>query len=103
MHQRVSRLALALGASLLLASPALAANGEGVQVGFGPFVGSGSISTGAQVRHASGYALSVERAWALTDTLALGPRIEVANAFINTRDSGAGDSKVIGTYDNRIV
>lgn len=72
------------------------------QLGFGPFVGSGDISTGAKVRHTSGYTLSVERPWQVAEMLSMGPRVEVSNAFVNTL-AGVQDTTVIGTYDNRIV
>lgn len=72
------------------------------QVGFGPYVGGGDISTGAKVRTTSGYALSIERNWALGANVALGPRFEFANAFVNTKKQD-DDSKTIATYDNRII
>ncbi len=72
------------------------------QLGFGPFAGSGDISTGAKVRNTSGYALTLERNWPITGGLSLGPRFEFANAFVTARDSDGGD-KTVSTYDNRIV
>jgi len=85
---------------LLLASGAFGSVSE-YQLGFGPFVGKGSISTGAQVRTATGYDLSIARNWELTDGLYLGPRFEVANSFVNAKSMHEGTSS-IATYDNRI-
>lgn len=87
--------------ALVCATPALAETAS-VQVGFGPFVGGGDISTAARVRHTSGYELSVERNFQILPGLAIGPRIELANAFVNVKSSSPGE-KDIGTYDNRIV
>lgn len=72
------------------------------QLGFGPYVGGGDISTGAKVRTTSGYALSIERNWALSDNVALGPRFEFSNGFVNTRQQD-DDGKTIATYDNRVI
>lgn len=83
-------------------APAAFAEVSEYQLGFGPYVGGGDISTGAKVRSTSGYALSIERNWALSDKIALGPRFEFANAFVNTRQAD-GDTKTIATYDNRII
>ncbi len=84
-----------------LGSPGFGAVSE-YQLGFGPYVGGGDISTGAKVRTTSGYALSIERNWALSENIALGPRFEFANAFVNTRQEDSG-GKTIATYDNRII
>lgn len=92
----------ALVFATLLASPA-AFGATDTQVGFGPFVGGGRISTGGDVRHTSGYALSVERRWNLGAGLDIGPRLEVANAFVNTKEDLEGGEKRIATYDTRIV
>lgn len=97
--KNVLRLLLLVAASL---APAAFGAVSEYQLGFGPFVGGGDISTGARVRTTSGYALSIERNWALSQNLALGPRFEFANAFVNTKETD-GDSKTIATYDNRIV
>jgi hypothetical protein len=71
-------------------------------VAFGPFVGGGSISTGSTVKNVNGYALSVERHWRLSQGLSLGPVLDVSNAFVETKDHKAGQSKMSGTYDNRL-
>src|SRR5687768_2616723 len=101
MHRMRRPLMKALALLLVLASPA-ALGAADTQVGFGPFVGGGRISTGGDVRHTSGYALSVERRWALVEGLDLGPRLEVANAFVNTKEDLDG-AKRVATYDTRIV
>lgn len=92
---------LSLALLLVVAAPSLAAPASDYEVNFGPFVGSGSLSTGAKVQHVSGYALSVERHWQLAERVSLGPILEVSNALVNLRAKD-GDETTLGTYDNRI-
>ena len=74
-----------------------------VLVGFGPFVGGGRTDAGGRVRHASGYNLVIERPFVLGPLgFSIGPRIELCNSFINTKDKIAGNS-LIATYDSRLL
>lgn len=77
-----------------------AATASDYQVSFGPFVGGGSATGNATVRHTSGYSVTLERHWFVTPKIAIGPRVDMANSFVSTR-ADVGDAKVIGTYDNR--
>jgi hypothetical protein len=107
MHPIAKIAAIAL-ASMTTAAPfatiARADTTSDYLVGFGPFIGGGTASNDATVRHASGYGLTLERNWFVTPKIAIGPRLEVANQFVSTRANAddASASKVIGTYDNRI-
>jgi len=94
----------ALFALSVLAAPMAAAEpttSSDYQVGFGPFIGGGSVSSDAAVRHTSGYGVTLERNWFVTPKIAIGPRLDISNSFVSTRSS-VGDAKVIGTYDNRV-
>lgn len=89
---------------LILALPLLSGVGLAADysVGLGPFVGSGSISTGAKVRNATGYSLSIERPFELgVSGFTLGPRFEFANSLVNTRKDG-NNRKELASYDTRI-
>lgn len=99
---RLAKLVGSLAAALTLSAPAYGYVST-YQVGFGPHIGSGSISNGANVRNASGYSLSLERHWPLgTSGIAIGPRFEVSNSFLSTREKADG-LKSAATYDNRFV
>lgn len=72
-------------------------------VAFGPFVGGGRTDAGGRVRHASGYSLAVERPIALSSGgFSIGPRLELGNSFINTKDKGPATTTV-STYDSRLI
>lgn len=72
-------------------------------VAFGPFVGGGRTDAGGRVRHASGYNLAIERPFNIgSKGLSFGPRLELGNSFINTKDKIAGNS-LIATYDSRLL
>jgi hypothetical protein len=72
-------------------------------VAFGPFVGGGRTDAGSRVRHASGYSLAVERPFAIGSAgLTIGPRLELGNSFINTKDKVAAVTAV-STYDTRLL
>jgi hypothetical protein len=88
----------------LSASSSAGAYTSDYHLNFGPYVGGGDISDGATVRHTSGYTLAVERNWAVgTSGLSVGPRIEVSNGFVNTRNKDAASGVTsVATYDNRI-
>ncbi len=91
-----------LAALIMLMTPTLAgAYTSSYQLNFGPYVGGGDISNGARVRHTSGYTLAVERNWKFNDSLAIGPRVEVTNGFVNSKLDN-DDLKSVATYDNRI-
>lgn len=85
----------------VLSSPAEGAAVADLQVGLGPFVGGGTMSTGARVRHTSGYQVLLQRSFPLGYGFALGPRLEVSNALVNARADADGLTR-ISTYDNRI-
>src|SRR5690606_7678904 len=84
----------------LAATPGLAAGDY--HLSFGPHIGGGNTSSGESVRHSSGYVLSLERGWQLSDRWQLGPRFELGNNFVNTRAT-EGETRTVATYDNRIV
>jgi hypothetical protein len=87
---------------ILLMTPAVAgAYTSEYQLNFGPYVGGGDISNGARVRHTSGYTLAVERNWKFSNSLAIGPRVEVTNGFVNSK-LNSNDLNSVATYDNRI-
>ena len=90
-------------ALILLLTPSLAgAYTSDYQLNFGPYVGGGDISNGARVRHTSGYTLAVERNWRFSDSIAIGPRVEVTNGFVNSK-LNTKDLNSVATYDNRII
>jgi hypothetical protein len=90
------------GLILTLISSVAGAYTSEYQLNFGPYVGGGDISNGARVRHTSGYTLAVERNWKVNDSgLAIGPRVEVTNGFVNSKLDN-NDLKSVATYDNRI-
>ncbi len=97
MHRLIATLA---AAGCLLAQPAFGYV-SGYQVGLGPYVGGGTVTGNARVRHTSGYFVAVEQHWQLAPSLYLGPRFEIANGFVNTK-AKTGDVSAISTYDNRI-
>jgi hypothetical protein len=69
---------------------------------FGPYVGSGNTSNQATVRHASGYAFSLDRNFSIGAGLTLGPRIEFVNGFMTTRTEDSS-TKRINSFDHRIL
>lgn len=88
---------------ILLITPSVAgAYTSNYQLNFGPYVGGGDISNGARVRHTSGYSLAVERNWKFSDSLAIGPRVEITNGFVNAK-LNSNDLNSVATYDNRII
>jgi hypothetical protein len=82
--------------------PLVAAPQNPYQIQFGPFIGSGNTSSSGKVRHSSGYGISIDRNYPLSDGLSLGPRLEVANSFVNTR-AKSDSLKHTATYDNRFM
>lgn len=69
---------------------------------FGPFLGGGNLSTTADVRQASGYSVSADGRFRISEALMLGPRVEFTNAFVNTK-AASGNTEALATYDHRIV
>lgn len=91
----------ALAAGLAVIGNASAAP-QDYQIGFGPYFGGGSMSSGAKVSGTSGYTLSAARSFALAGSgLMLGPRIEVADGFLSAKANADGHG-LTSTYDNRI-
>ena len=90
-------------APIFLLAPSVAgAYTSEYQLNFGPYVGGGDISNGGRVRHTSGYTLAVERNLKFGDSLAIGPRVEITNGFVNAK-LNANDLNSVATYDNRII
>ena len=87
-----------VSASTNLQAPAAA---ETVGVTFGPFVGGGRVSTGDTVRQTNGYAIAVNRRFAIADRVSLGPVVEFSNSFVSLRGKD-GTADILATYDNRI-
>jgi hypothetical protein len=71
------------------------------EIGFGPYIGGGSISDSSTVRHTSGYAVSVERNWEIGKGFTLGPRFEMISGGMSTKISNS-DLTSINSYDSSI-
>jgi len=67
---------------------------------FGPYVGGGTQSNGAQVRHSSGFKVGLARRFVLGQTMTIGPEIQVGNGLVNSKKYEGGH-KTISNYDNR--
>lgn len=87
-------------ACLLFAQQGLA-TGLNLDATFGPFIGGGTDSSGATVRQVTGYSAAVDRPFALSDSLSIGPRVEFTNALLNMKQA-SGNQSMIAAYDNRI-
>jgi hypothetical protein len=83
---------------------------QGINLGFGPFVGRGTASDGMSIRYASGFELTLSKTFHISGlpgpALAIGPQIALGNTLINTRSRGPagveGDfDKVLSRYDHR--
>lgn len=69
----------------------------------GPFLGGGYTDSNARIRHTTGYTVALERTSLLSDRgLSLGPRLELGNSFINTKES-LGELRASSLYDNRLI
>ena len=89
-------------AQVIRAPQAAAATPDSFVIDFGPMVGGGSASDGATVRSVSGYLLALERPVHLGRGISIGPRLEIANTFANTR-AATDTGTTLSAYDQRIL
>jgi hypothetical protein len=83
-----------------LLSTTLRADVSDYNLSFGPYVGGGTQSNGADVRHSSGFKVAMDRRFFIAPGISVGPRAEVGNGIVSTKLYSA-DRKILSTYDNR--
>ncbi len=99
MRTSWNRLIFTIG--LFTAAPAVAQNSmSGIQ--FGPHVGGGTVSTGAEVRHTTGMRGSYYYGVARLGAWHLAPEVELGMNLLTSRDSD-GASKEIGNFEHRQI
>jgi hypothetical protein len=77
-----------------------------LRVELNPQVGTGTMSSGAKVRHATGYGLALtkplQNPWLASKGLALSPKIEISSLVVSAQEASP-NLKRVSTYDHRII
>lgn len=91
-------------ASIVLALNSLraVAYSPNYNVTLAPYIGTGSQSNGASVRHSSGVRVTGGRHFVFSKyNLVFGPQVEVGNGIVSSKRDTKNHQKAISNYDNR--